>query len=94
MYFTVYEIIFLYLFLEKIYHSDWPPTQEGVLLLSAYLELFLGRFMSFLVFLGRSVFLQTTTFHTMFRFANLLKMNFMLGLITKLGKRYYRLGQL
>ena len=50
-----------------------------------------GSFFAFRLFgvvPGRSVFLQTSTFHRMFSLTNLLKMNF----ITKLGKRYYKMG--
>ena len=73
--------------MKNIYDSHRSPTKEEVLLLSANLELFLSCSMSFLVVPGRSVFLQTATFHRIFWLENLLKMNFMLDLITKLDKR-------
>ena len=79
------------------------PTKEEALLCSTCLELILGCSRSFLVFLvrpnllwlntnySRLLHLLQTTIYKMFWLANLQKINFMLDIVTKWGKRYYKM---
>ena len=88
------------------YHYQYrcPPTKEETLLCSTCSELLLGYFRLLLVFLARPsllwlvttysrlLHLLQTTIYKMFWLANLQKMNFMLDIVTKLGKCYYKMG--
>ena len=84
------------------YQCRFPPTKEEVLLCSTCLELLLGCSRSFLVFLARSpalvvtysrlLHLLQTTNYKLFWLADLQKMNFMLDIVTKRGKCYYKTG--
>ena len=86
------------------YQCRCLPIKEETLLCSTCLELLLGCPRSFLVFLARPsllwpvttysrlLHLLQTTIYKMFWLANLQKMNFMLDIVTKWGKCYYKMG--
>ena len=86
------------------YQCRCPPTKEETLLCSTCLELLSGCSRSFLVFLAqpslfwlvttysRLLHLLQTTIYKMFWLANLQKMSFMSGIVTKWGKCYYKMG--
>ena len=86
------------------YQCRCLPIKEETLLCSTCLELLLGCPRSFLVFLARPsllwpvttysrlLHLLQTTIYKMFWVANLQKINFMLDIVTKLGKCYYKMG--
>ena len=86
------------------YQCRCPPIKVETLLCSSCLELLLGYPKSLLVFLAqpsllwlvttysRLLHLLQTTIYKMFWLANLQKMNFMLDIVTKWGKCYYKMG--
>ena len=88
------------------YQCRCPHTKEKALLCSTCLELTLDCSRSFLVFLAfpsllwlvttysRLLHLLQTTIYKMFWLANLQKINFMLDIVAKWGKCYYKMGSL